>query len=193
MSHADFATLIDYWLGELDEPREAAIEEHYLGCAACSARLAEVESLAGGTRRAFAGGGVGAVFTPAFIDQLRSRGVRLREYRVSRNGSVNCSVGPEDQLLLSRLQVPLEGVERIDLLVTAVTPADLKVTPAQAGAPFEIRLEDIPFDAASGEVVVAPSIAHVRTLPAHRQVIRLVAVGAEGERLLGEYTFNHSP
>jgi len=29
-------------------------------------------------------------------------------------------------------------------------------------------------------------------LPSHRQVMRLVAVEAEGERVLGEYTFNHS-
>jgi hypothetical protein len=33
----------------------------------------------------------------------------------------------------------------------------------------------------------------MRTLPAHREVVRLMAVDAGGERLLGEYTFNHSP
>ena len=181
MSHADFATLLDYWLGELDESREAAIEEHYLGCAACSALLAEVEMMAEGVRRAFAGGDVRAILTPTFVERLRSRGVRLREYRVARNGSVNCSVGPEDDVLLSRLEAPLEGVERIDLLVTVT------------GSPGDTRVEDLPFDAASGEVVVAPSITHIRTLPAHRRVMRLVAVGADGERVLGEYTFNHSP
>jgi hypothetical protein len=41
--------------------------------------------------------------------------------------------------------------------------------------------------------VLAPGIAHIRTLSAHRQVVRLLAVSAEGERVLGEYTFNHSP
>lgn len=179
MSHAcpDLATLLAYWFGELDEARESAIEEHYLGCAACSAQLEEVEALGAGVRRAFAGGQIGAVVTPAFVERLRQRGLHLREYRVPCNSSVNCSVGPDDDVLLSHLQVPLEGVERIDLLV----------------APADLRLEDVPFDAASGEVVVVPSIAYIRTLPAHRQVLRLVAIGADGERVLGEYTFNHSP
>jgi hypothetical protein len=179
MSHADFPTLLSYWLRELDEASEAAVEEHYLGCAECSARLAEVEALASGVRCAFAGGRVATVMPPAFVERLRSAGVRLREYRVPRNGSVNCSVGPEDQLLVSHLQVPLGDVERVDALVTLEEGAH--------------RLEDIPFDAASGEVVLAPGIEHLRTLPAHRQVVRLLAVGAEGERVLGEYTFNHSP
>lgn len=179
MSHAcpDLATLLAYWFGELDEAREAAIEEHYLGCAACTQQLEEVEALGAGVRRAFADGRLGAVVTPAFVERLRARGLRLREYSVPCNGSVNCSAGPDDDVLLGRLQAPLEGVERIDLLV----------------APTDLRLEDVPFDAAAGEVVVAPSIAYIRTLPAHRQVMRLIAVGADGERVLGEYTFNHSP
>ena len=175
MSHADFPTLVAYWLGELDDARESAIEEHYLGCAACSAQLAEVEALADGVRRALGAGLVRFVVTPRYVEQLRAHGLRLREYKVPRNGSVNCSVGPDDDVLLSRLQVPLEGVERLDLI---------------AG---ENRLEDIAFDAQSGEVVVAPSIAYIRTLPACRYVMRLVAVEAKGERVLGEYTFNHSP
>ena len=175
MSHADFPTLVAYWLGELDEAREAAVEEHYLGCAECSAWLAEVEAMADGVRRAFATGLVRFVVTPQFIERLRARGLRLREYRVPCNGSVNCSVGPEDDVLVGRLQASLEGVERVDVI---------------AG---EQRLENVAFDPASGEVIVTPSIAHVRTLPAHRRVMKLVAVGAEGERVLGEYTFNHSP
>lgn len=175
MSHADFATLVAYWLGELDDAAEAALEEHYLGCAECGERLAEVEALADGVHRAFDAGHVRAVLAPAFVDRLRARGLRVREYRVPRNGSVNCGVGPEDDVLLSRLEVSLAGIERIDLI---------------AG---DHRLEDIPFDPASGEVVVVPGIAHIRTMPAHRQVLRLVAVGEDGERVLGEYTFNHSP
>lgn len=175
MSHADLASLVRYWAGELDEAAEAAVEEHYLGCAACTARLAEVQALAEGVRRAFSSGLVRFVVTPRFVEAMRSRGLKLREYRVARNGSVDCSVHPDDDMLFSRLQAPLEGVERVDVI---------------AG---ENRLEDVVFDAASGEVVMAPSIVHIRTLPAHRYVVRLMAVGADGERELGEYTFNHTP
>jgi hypothetical protein len=191
----DLATLLAYWFGELDGAREAAIEEHYFGCALCTAQLAEVEALGAGVRRAFAGGRIGAVVTPAFIERLRDRGLRLREYRVPCNGSVNCSVGADDDLLLSHLQVPLEGVERLDLLIappeSSVAPAPEK--DAREQAPATLRLEDVPFDLASGEVVLVPGIAQIRTLPAYRQVMRLVAVGADGDRVLGEYVFNHSP
>jgi hypothetical protein len=177
-THADLAMLLAYWMGELDEPREAAFEEHYLGCQTCSGHLAEVEALAVGVRAAFAGGRVGTFVTPAFVERLRSGSVRLREYIVPCNGSVNCSVAPEDQFLLSHLQVSLEGVERVDAIVV------------HEG---EHRFEDVPFDPASGAVVLAPSIELVRTLAEHRQAVRLVAVSPAGERLLGEYVFNHSP
>lgn len=174
---ADFGMLVAYWLGELDEGPESALERHYLGCGECSARLAEVEALASGVRRAFADGRVAAVITPAIVDRLRAKGMRVREYRVPRNGSVNCTVAPEDQLVVGRMQAPLQDVSRIDAIVLYEG---------------EFRLSDIPFEAASGEVVLAPSIVHLRRLPAHREIVRLVSVEAAGERLLGEYTFNHS-
>ena len=179
--HADFSTLIDYWFGELDEAAQAALEEHYLGCGACSARLAEVEALASGVRRAFTGGLVRGVVTPAFVEKVRSSGVRVREYRVERNGSVNCTVAPEDQMLVSRLQAPLEGVRRVDVVVSSsVTQGPL-------------RFDDVPFDPAAGEVVMAPSIAYVKSMPAYVTVMRVLAVEAGAERVLGEYTFSHSP
>ena len=189
-THADFATLSDYWFGELDSKAETAVEEHYLGCAECSARLAQVEALASGVRRAFTSGLVRGVVTPAFVEKMRSSGVRVREYRVKRNGSVNCTVAPEDEMLFSRLQAPLEGVGRVDVVVNVVTP----------GAPLEqrpgaqsLRLEDVPFDPAAGEVVMSPSIAHVKSMPAYVTVMRVLAVESGGDRLIGEYTFNHTP
>ena len=176
--HADMGTLVAYWLGELDEAREGTLEEHYLGCAECSARLQEVEALADGVKRSYKSGRVGAVVTSAFVERLRSRGLQLREYHVPRNGSVNCSIGPEHDVLLGYLDdVPLEGVARVDAVVVLDR---------------EIRLEDVPFDAAAGQVVLAPSVELMRSLPAHREVVRLMAVEEGGDRLLGEYTFNHS-
>jgi anti-sigma factor RsiW len=183
MSHADLTTLLAYWAGELDEAREAELEQHYLGCEVCSAALAEVEAIAAGVRRAFVAGRVAAVLSPTVAERLQQRGLRIREYRLPVNGSVNCTVAPEDDLLMSRLQVPLKGVTRLDLVLAA---------PRKDGA-WEARLEDVPFDASRDEVVVVPSIELTRAMPAHVQVMRLVAVGEGGERVLGKYTFNHSP
>ena len=177
-AHADPDTLLAYWLGELDEAREAALEEHYIGCAECAARMGEIEAIADGVRRAFAAGRVGAVVTSAFVERLRQRGLRIREYHVPRNGSVNCTVAPDDRVLLGYLEAPLEGVARVDAIVSF-------------GG--EVRLEDVPFDAAGGKVILAPSVERFRSLPAHREVVRLIAVEAGNERVLGEYTFNHAP
>lgn len=174
----DLATLFAYWQGELDGAREEVVELHYLGCERCSRQLGDVEAIAAGVRQAFASGGVAAILSVAFVERLRSQGLRLREYRVPLNGSVNCSIAPQDQMVVGHLEVPLEGVERIDAIVQGDR---------------EERLEDVPFDAARGAVVLLPSIAHMRTLPASRQVVRLVAIEGDGERVLGEYTFNHSP
>ena len=38
----DEATLVEHWLGELDDAAEAGLDEHVLDCAACSARLAQI-------------------------------------------------------------------------------------------------------------------------------------------------------
>lgn len=176
--HADLPTLLAYWQGDLDDAEEAAFEQHYLGCETCRARLAEVEAIAAGVRRAFVAGRLGAYITPAFAERLRSSGLRIREYRVPRNGSVNCTIAPDDDVLMSRLQVPLEGVERIDAISI------------DQG---EQRVEDIPFDRSAGEVVWAPSVAYVKKMPECRSSVRLVAVGPGGDRVLGDYVFNHKP
>lgn len=176
MSHIEYADLLAYWLGELQPGPEAQVEEHYFGCVECTQRLHEIEALAEGVRRAFGAGLVAAVVTPAFVEQVKAAGVRVREYRLAWNGSVNCTVLPADQVLFGRLAAPLEGVKRLDAIVSA-------------GG--DHRLEDIPFDAASGEVVMAPSVALLRTLPDHRQGVKLVSVEEGGERVIGEYAFHH--
>jgi hypothetical protein len=171
--------LVAYWLGELDERAEASLESHLLACGDCSERLAGIVALADGLRRSVDEGAVRIVVTDAFVKDAARRGMRIREYRVPRNGSVHCSVAPEDDLLVSRLEAPLAGVERVD----AITYID--------GAQVEV-FRDVPFDAASGEVVSVPKLAHVRTLPSHVRRVRLLSVDNNGERVIGDYTFNHT-
>jgi hypothetical protein len=57
----------------------------------------------------------------------------------------------------------------------------------------EVRLEDVPFDPVSGELVFIPPPAALKKMPAHRFHLRLVSVGEAGEVPVGEYTFEHSP
>ena len=56
-----------------------------------------------------------------------------------------------------------------------------------------MRLADVPFDAETGEVLMFPSAAWLKTMPAFTMRMRLIAVGEAGEKQIGDYTFNHSP
>ena len=174
----EFDSLVEYWLGELEALAEAQIDEHLLGCDACGARLDEVISLGSGIRETFERGTVHAFVTESFVQSLARRGVRLREYNVPRNGSVNCTVHPEDQLLVARLEAPLEGVSRIDAIRGGDAPAHV--------------FRDIPFDPRSGAILLTPKIAAIRTMPSHRALVRLVAVEGDAQRVIGDYTFIHS-
>jgi len=178
--HPPWDSLVDYWLGDTDAAATEAIDEHLLRCDACGAAFDEVVALARGVRDAFAAGAVPSMLTPAFVDRLKAAGRRMREYRVPHNDSVLCAVAPEDDLLVSRLEAPLQGVTRLDAVF------------APSFAPgHEERLHDVPFDAASGEVVFAPRLQEVRQHPSHDLVVRLLAVDGAGERELGHYTFHH--
>ena len=175
------ATLVEYWLDELDEGQEGLLDEHLLGCGQCSANLQSLVDIAGGVRAAVRAGAVHAVLTGAFVERLAAQGLRLREYRVPPNGSVHCTVAPDDDLLITRLDAPLAGIERLDV-----------ETSGGEGAGSE-RMRDVPFDAAAGEVVLAMRMERMRALPESTVRIRLVTVAPSGERVVGEYTFNHTP
>jgi anti-sigma factor RsiW len=69
----------------------------------------------------------------------------------------------------------IAGVRRVDL-VTSVG-----------------HFEDVPFDAATGEVLSCPAPAQLKRAGAFTYRARLVAVEDAGERVLGEYTFVHTP
>jgi hypothetical protein len=175
VTHPEFSALVDYWFGERDD-----IEEHLFGCAHCSGRLEELAALGSGIRAAFRRGALAVVISSRLLERMRREGLRLREYRVAPGGSVACSMAAEDDFVVSHLTAPLAGVERLDL-----------VRFGAGGA--ETRMADIPFDAATGEVVVVPPAAALRKAGAHTQRIRLIAHEEGRERIIGEYTFNHTP
>jgi len=172
---AELATLVDYWFGDLPPEREAAFEEHLFGCAECTGKLQELVALGAAVRNAWRAGAVRAVISPALYEAMKKEGLRLREYPVLPGGSVNCTIAASDDFVVSRLSAPLAGVRRLDL----VTDAE--------------RFEDVPFDAAAGEVLMCPAPAPLKRRGAFTRRVRLVAVEDAGERLLGEYTFEHAP
>jgi hypothetical protein len=175
------ATLLEYWLGEVDEARERQLDEHLLGCSHCSANLQSIVDIAGGIRAALRTGMIHGVVTGAFVTRLAAERLRLREYRVPHNGSIHCTVAPDDDLQITHRDAPLRGIERLDLERLSGEGATLE------------RMRDVPFDAMAGEVVLIPRMESIRALPTTTVVFRLLAMAPAGERLIGEYTLHHAP
>jgi hypothetical protein len=173
--------LTAYWLGELDASRESALEEHLFACAECTERLHAIVRLGNGIRLVTRDGRIHTVLTAASLERLQQLGLRVREYRVRPGGSVMCTVTPDDDLVVGRLHAPLHDVRRLDVLLHDL-PQDTRV-----------RIEDVAFDRTVDEVVVLPNTAQLRQRSFATQHVKLLALENAGERVIGEYTFNHSP
>jgi len=179
-SPLSLGALSDYWLSEIEPGEEARIEEHLLGCDACSRSLKWVVDLAEATRSLARGGLLRVIVSSGFLDRLEAEGLRVRQYRVEPGGSVACTVTPEDDLVIARLTAPFEWPERTDLLVCDADGREL------------IRQPHVVADSARDEVAFTEPIDGLRALKVATFRIRLVAVEEAGERLLGEYIFNHT-
>ena len=181
-SHPSIDALVDYWLDDGDAAAIEAIDEHLMECEPCGRALDDLVALGDSVRAAFRSGAVSAMASDAFLKRVVGRGVHVREYRLPRNGSVNCTVGPDDELLVAHLETPLQGVERLDAVVTLSFEPDV-----------QHRLQDVPFDSQAGEVLWLPKLGLVRNAPAHTAEVTLLSVDAGAPRELGRYTFRHRP
>jgi hypothetical protein len=177
----DAATLADYWLAILPTGDGDSIEQHLFECDHCGARLRQVVSLLEGIRALAREGSLRMIVSESFVERAAAAGLRLREYSPAPGGCVACTVTAEDDLLIARLSADLQGAGRIDLCLCDGDGVEQR------------RSVDIPFHPNSGGVVYQESMAFVKAAPTSTMIVRLVAPGeAEGERLLGEYTFNHT-
>jgi hypothetical protein len=120
------------------------------------------------------------VVTPSFLEVASREGLRTREYRVPPGGRVACTVTPEDDLLVSRLEGDFIGVSRLDVV-------------SELEGHAEQRIEDVPVRPGARELILAQAMPAMRALGHCVVRMRLLAREPAGERLLGEYTFNHSP
>ena len=173
--------LLDHWLWEPSQTPQPDVEEHLLGCDDCSRALARLVALADAIRDVARAGEIRAVVAPAFLEQVLREGLRLREYRLTPGGSVECFVDPADDVLVARLTVQVGDGPRLDLVWT------------DADGNEQERLPDVPVHGAMREVVWVQRIGDVRALPKATSRARLVAVDGERERVLAEYTFHHTP
>lgn len=175
----DPGTLADYWAAALLESEERLVEEHLLSCDDCGDRLREITALTEAIRKIAREGTLNVVVSQAFLDRAAREGMRVREYAPPAGGSVNCTVTSKDDLLVAHLAADFAVAPRIDLRYS-----DPRGT---------TRVHDLPVDRNSGEVILNVAIDKMRQAPRHVATIQLIAVEETGDRILGEYTFHHTP
>ena len=180
-SPLDATVLADYWLAALTVSEEAAAEEHLFTCDECGARLRDVIAVADGVRRVAREGSLRMVVSDAFLQRAAEEGLRVRQYAPPAGGSVQCTVTAEDDLLVARLAANLAGANRVDLCLCDERGVE------------QYRLPDIPVPAGASDVIYHESMPWAKSMPTSTMIARLVTSDeAGGERLLGEYTFNHT-
>ena len=176
----DAETLVAHWLWE-PHRTSPGVEEHLLECQTCSDELARIVALADGIREVARRGDVQAIVSTAFLDRMVADGLRVREYRLSPGGSVECSVAPDDDVLVARLIAKPSDAAQVDLAW------------CDARGNEQERFRDVPLPAGGRDIVWVQRIEGVRALPKGTLRARLLAVDGSTERLLAEYTFNHTP
>jgi hypothetical protein len=177
----DPAVLSDYWLAELPPGEESALEEHLFACEDCSRSFQSVIGLAEGIRTLARQGNLGMIVTRPFLDRLVREGLHAREYPVQAGGIVECTVTPQDDFLIGRLAADLTGIEKLDLALCDPSGAE------------RVRMRDIPFRAGLGEVILNYPIGPARQSGPDVLIMKLLSVTDQAERVLAEYTFNHTP
>lgn len=175
------ADLADYWAGALADTEEESVELHLFECDQCGARLRELAALAEGIRDLARGGTLRMVVSDAFLQRAAEEGLHVRQYAPRPGGSVACTVAAEDDLLIGRLAADFTGAEQIDICICDERGIE------------QARLADVPVHPQAGSIALQESITFAKAAPSHTMIVRLVACDRAGrERLLGEYTFQHT-
>jgi len=157
-----WATLVDYWAGDLDEAATAAVDEHVFACGECAAASARIASVTEALRAA-----IPPVVRRAQLDQMKARGTRVHENTFAPGERREVPFPAGVDLLVHRLAgLDLRGAERVAFRITSESTGALLAEVDQA-----------PFEVDEGAVLVACQ-RHYAALPA--DTVMSVAVHSPG-------------
>lgn len=157
-----WATLVDYWAGDLDGVATAAVEEHLFGCADCTAVAARVAAVTETLRTA-----IPPVISRAQVERLRRRGAQVRENDFAPGERREVPFPTDADLLIHRLTgLDLTSAERVDF----------RITQESTGALITV-FDDAPFDRSAGAVLVACQ-RHYAAMP--HDTVMSVSIHAPG-------------
>jgi hypothetical protein len=177
----DAVVLADYWLALLSPAEEDRVEQHLLDCDGCGDRLRELIQLSEALRQLARSGALRVIVADEFVSHAVDSGQRVRQYDFAPGQTVPCTIAADDDLLVARLAADLTGVKRVDL--SFYDPHGIE----------RHRMTDIPVRSDMGRVILHESAVFGKTSPSTTMIARLLAVEADGEeRVLGEYTFQHT-
>jgi hypothetical protein len=132
--------LVEYWAGELEETESERLEEHLMGCAACTAESARVAALVGAM-----GVLIPPIVTHAHLETLRARGLHIVDNPVLPGERRPAVFLPGIDIILHRLGgLDLAGASRVRVLLTSEDDGKIMLDVPEA-----------PFDADSGEILIA--------------------------------------
>jgi hypothetical protein len=176
--------LFAYHFRESSEAERERVEEHYFACAYCSERLEVLSSLEQGVRALVHAGQLFSSSTVAMVQRARARGILVREYRTDPGEHVDCTAGPDDDLLVTRYG-GLRGI----------TSVDIHFRGQIAGTDQLIQMEhtDAPVDQQTGDLVLIAPGALNRSMPALEIEVRLTVHAPSGSHEAGPYYYHHRP
>ena len=177
----DLSDLATWWTEDLPAGEGDRIEEHLFGCGECAASAERFAALAGAIRALARDGSIRVIVGASWLERVADEGLRVREYRLRPGGSVACTVTPEDDFVIARLAVDRHEAVAVDLSWCDAEGHELE------------RLRDLPLREDADEILWVQEMDWLRALGVSTGVARLIARSAEGEQVLAEYTFNHTP
>jgi anti-sigma factor RsiW len=174
--HASPERIEDYLAGFLDEQEAEALEAHLFSCGDCAIESEKLFGLAAAIREA-----VPPVLTAERFAQLERAGRIAAVNPMSPGGLAEVRYPPEQQLLVHRLGgSDLREARRVDVALLDLDGRAIS------------RFDDVPFDPARGEVLVACQ-SHFAELFPHDAVFRLEVVRGDRREESSRYTVLHRP
>jgi hypothetical protein len=173
--HISAERFADYLAGLLDERADEELDAHLFSCRSCALEAETLAGLAVAVHRA-----VPPVLTAARFEELEREG-RIAEVKpVSPGHRVEARFPPAEKLLVLRLGgCDLSRARRVDV--------DL----LDAGGRVVARFDDVPFDGARGEVLMACQ-RHFADLFPHDLTFRLERLVGETREEANRYTVLHA-
>ena len=174
MTCPSLSTAAAWVLGELEPADEQAFEEHYFACAACEARVMQIQHVLRTLHQSLP-----PVLTVERRRALEGRHTTIQSVPVKPGERAVIHLGPSAPIGLWVMSADLSEASRVDFEGSSPD-----------GEVF-LSIADVPFDRERGEVVLACQ-EHYRNLPGPTEMhVQLTATSADGTKRATDYVLDH--